>query len=94
MYKVFCEHVTAANRKAVLDEAKALDKLMTAAPKKAAASAGGFSVSSPASRAPVAGGATLDDINNNLRLLVDAVRRLAEVGGAAVRLPLACLADD
>jgi hypothetical protein len=34
-----------------------------------------------------AGGASLDDVNNNLRLLVDAVRRLTEVVATHVYMP-------
>jgi hypothetical protein len=34
-----------------------------------------------------AGGASLDDVNNNLRLLVDAVRRLTEVIATHVCMP-------
>ena len=51
----------------------------------AACDAGDFVPASPSSHPSAAGGATLNDINNNLRLLVDAVRRLVEVGSFAVR---------
>lgn len=88
LYTKFCKDPSDKNRKRVLDEAQTLGKLMTTAHKKAAASVGGFAGASSAARGH---GATLDDINNNLRLLVDAVRRLAEVGGAAVSLFLPCV---
>jgi hypothetical protein len=68
-----------------LNAAKELDKLMTASGKKAEARVGGFSSGvSPSVRRAVAGDATLNDINNNLRLLVDSVRRLAETVSVAV----------
>jgi hypothetical protein len=91
LYTLFCDDDTPAHRTAVLDAAKELDKLMTASGKKAEARVGGFSsgISSSVRRA-VAGGASLNDINNNLRLLVDGVRRLAEVVSVAVRALFAC----
>jgi hypothetical protein len=58
---------------------------MTASGKKAEARVGGFSSgASPSVRGAVAGGATLNDINNNLRLLVHAVRRLAKAVSVTV----------
>ena len=58
---------------------------MTASGKKAEARVSGFSSgASPSVRRAVAGNAVLHDINNNLRLLIDAVRRFAEVGSVAV----------
>ena len=58
---------------------------MTTSGKKAEARVGGFSSgASPSVHGAVAGGATLNDINNNLRLLVHAVRRLAKVVSVTV----------
>ena len=92
LYELFCDDETPDTRMAVLDVAKELDKLMTASKKKAEARIGGFaSGASPAARA-VVGGVTLNDVNNNLRLIVDALRRLAEVGALAVSVSFPCTA--
>jgi hypothetical protein len=87
-YELFCDDATPANRRVVLREAKALDKLMTSAQKKAVASAGGFAGASPATRRHTA---TLDDINNNLRLVVDVLRRQTEIMAHRVSMLLACV---
>ena len=85
-YGVFCADVRPATRQRVLVAAKELNKLMTNAPKKAEAGAGGFPAASPSTRRAAAGGTTtLNDINNNIRLLVDAVRRGVEVSAVSVR---------
>jgi hypothetical protein len=87
-YAKYCRKPTAVRRQSVLRQAKDLDRLMMLTPKRAAALAGGVAgVSRPAHRQP----ATLDDVNNNLRLLVDAVRRLAEATAIAVRRFLSCI---
>jgi uncharacterized membrane protein YheB (UPF0754 family) len=44
--------------------------------------------------ASAASGASLEDINNNVRLLVDAVRRLTEVVVDSVRLLFPCVSHD
>jgi chloramphenicol 3-O-phosphotransferase len=73
----------------VLNAAKELGKLMTTSVKKAEARVGGFTSGGPSSaRRGGAGGVTLSDINNNLRLLVDALRRLVELGSLAVGVRL------
>jgi hypothetical protein len=67
-------------RKRVIDAAKELSFMMSSA-----CDAGDFVPAPPSSHPSAAGGATLNDVNNSLRLLVDAVRRLVEVGSFAVR---------
>jgi hypothetical protein len=57
--------------------------------------ASGFSgTSRRRAAAPAADGASLKDINNNVRLLVDAVRRLTEVVVDSVRLLFPCVSHD
>jgi hypothetical protein len=81
LYRLFCNDDTPANRMAVLNAAKELDEPMTTSGKKAEARIGGFvSGASSSARRAVTESVTLNDINNGLRLLVDAVRRLAEAG--------------
>jgi hypothetical protein len=100
-HKQFCRSPTQANRTLVLKAAKEVDKLMKIAgkiagkiaSKTAESRAGGFAAS-PASRKAGAWGASLNDINNNLRLFMDAVRRLVEVGSVAVCMFLACETYD
>jgi hypothetical protein len=88
-YAKYCRRPTAMRRQEVLRQAKHLDSLMKLAPRRAAALAGGFAGGPPSVRKQTA---TLDDINNNLRLLVDAVRALAELANHLVRFPLLCVA--
>jgi len=84
-YDNFCGDRSNADRTRVLNEAKVLDKLMTKANKKAVASVRSFAGASRISRRHTA---TLDDINNNLRLLLHATRRLTEINSIAVSLSL------
>jgi hypothetical protein len=90
LYELFCDNETPDTRTAVLDAAKELDKLMTASGRKAEARIGGFA--SGIARRAVVEGATLNDVNNNLPLLVDDVRRLAKVGSLAVSVRYTCKA--
>lgn len=88
VYEAFYNDTRQANRQRVLAAAKELDKLMKSATKKAEARVGGFASASLSSRRVAAGhGANLTEINDNLRLLVDAVRRLVEANSLAVRIP-------
>jgi hypothetical protein len=64
--------------------------MMSSTEKRTARDVGDFVPASPSPHPSAAGGATLNDVNNNLRLLVDAVRRLVEVGCVAVRTTFAC----
>jgi len=64
--------------------------MMSSALKRAARGAGGFDSALPAGRQFSGGGWSSAD-SNNLRLLLDAVRRLTEVGAVAVRAILACV---
>ena len=81
-YAKYCRQPTVMRRQEVLRQAKDLESLMKLAPRRAAAVAGGFA------------GATLDGLNNNLRLLVDAMRTVADGVNDLVRLLLTCEAHD
>lgn len=63
--------------------------MMSSAEKRAAYDAVGFVPVSPSSHPSDAGDATLNDVNDNLHLLVGAVRRLVEVRSFAVRTTFA-----